>query len=346
MQALLIYTTIVFLVAGALGFSRLKASVWAWVDCLYYPLAAAGIILLFHNSGGQRQGIEAVQKKELLQQELVQTIAHQPRVHVDIDAGLYTSYISLIATIPGLAAVCPEASSTPACDAAKKLSPVIEEFLKTANAGADLPMEKRLLSTCNAAESMLLKLEKSGVLLSATSRELIGSYKALAQKNLGLGAAYEIERANEVIKSESQAELKILDQGGYLQSEAGAFVKEVISAQVNNATLILKGLAPCLATPNSELKQLNEWTDKKLTTEQRIQDFNQTIEKAKAYVDLGFYSFQLNLWPFVLVLALALKFGKGVSGVKDQCRTALKKLKVFWDRRFRTKQSEQGQDQA
>lgn len=182
MLVLLVYTAIVFLVAGVWGFSRYKAGVWGWVDCLYYPLAAIGVILFFHNNSGQLQEIEAIQDKQFLQQELVRYIANQPRVHIDIDSNLYTSYLTLIGTIPGLAAVCPEASSTPACEAAQKLSPMIKKFLNTANANADLPIEKRLLSTCNAAESMLLELEASGELLPSTSRELIGNYKAIAQK--------------------------------------------------------------------------------------------------------------------------------------------------------------------
>lgn len=345
MLVLLVYTAIVFLVAGVWGFSRYKAGVWGWVDCLYYPLAAIGVILFFHNNSGQLQEIEAIQDKQFLQQELVRYIANQPRVHIDIDSNLYTSYLTLIGTIPGLAAVCPEASSTPACEAAQKLSPMIKKFLNTANANADLPIEKRLLSTCNAAESMLLELEASGELLPSTSRELIGNYKAIAQKNMGLGAAYEVDRVNEVIKNESRSELKGLDQGGYLSSEAGAFVREVMSVQINNATLILKGLTPCLATRNSELKQLNEWTDKKLTTEQRIQEINQTIEKAKTIVDLGLYSFQLKSWPFFLVLALALKFGKAIFGVNEQCKAAFRKLKILRDQRSRNK-SDQGQDHA
>ncbi|MGE8097100.1 hypothetical protein [Pseudomonas fluorescens] len=346
MQVLLLYTAIAFLIAGSSGLWRHKANLWAWVDCLYYPFAAIGIILLFHNSNGQRQAIEAIQNKELLQKELTLTLANQPRVHVDIDAELYKSYIALMETIPQLAAVCAKVSPTPACEAAKRLSPMIETFIKTASTGADRPMEKRLLSTCNAAESMLLEIEKSRVLPSTTTRELIGSYKALSQQNLGLGATYEVNRANEAIKSKSLAELQMLDQAVYSHYDTGAFVKEMESVQVNNATLILTGLTPCLATPNSELKQLNEWTDKKLTTQQRIQNFNQTIEKAKTSVDPRFYSFQLNLWPFVLVLALALKFGKGVAAVKPQCSIALGKFKAFWGRRLRTKQSAQDQDQA
>ncbi|PPK35159.1 hypothetical protein CD175_30145 [Pseudomonas laurylsulfatiphila] len=343
MLVLLIFTAIVFLAACVWGFSRYKSGVWVWVDCLYYPLAAIGVILLFHNNSGQRQEIEAIQDKQLLQQQLVRDIANQPRVHIDIDSTLYSSYITLIGTIPGLAAVCTEASSSAACNAALKLSPMIKKFLDSANADAELPVEKRLLNTCNAAESMLLELEASGELLPSTSRELIGNYKAIAQKNMGLGAAYEVDRANEVIKIESQSELRALDKGGYLNAEAGDFFREVMSVQINNATIILKGLTPCLETRNSELQKLNEWTDKKLTTEQRIQEFNQIIEKAKTVVDLGLYSFQLKLWPFFLVLALALKFGKAVFGVNEQCKAALRKLRILWDKRTHTK-SVQRQD--
>lgn len=332
MPLLIIFSVTAFFFIGLIGFLCHKSKFWTWVDCLYYPLAAIGIILLFHNNSGQRQVVEATQKQELLQKEQQLALENQPRVKVKMDVGLYEGYINLINSIPKLTEICKESVSTPKCDAAKKLSPMVTKFVSVANAGADLPIEKRLLKTCNSAESMLLEIEESKALLSTTTQELIKSYKSLSQRNLGLGAYYEVGIANGVIKSKSLDQIQMLDEAVYRGSEAGDYVKQMQLAQVDNATLILTALTPCLSTPNSELKQLNDWTETQITTQQSIDRYTKIIETSKNYFDPKTYAFQLNLWPFLLILALALKFGKGVSSVKPQCIAIFELYKTFWVR--------------
>ncbi len=332
MPLLIIFSVITFFFIGLIGFLCHKSKVWTWVDCLYYPLAAIGIILLFHNNSGQRQVVEAQQNQELLQKEQQLALENQPHVKVKMDIGLYEGYINLINSIPKLADICKESVSTPTCEAATKLSPMVTTFVSVANAGAGLPIEKRLLKVCNSAESMLLEIEKSKVLLSTTTQELIKNYKLLSQRNLGLGAYYEVSIANSVIKSKSLDQIQMLDEAVYRGSEAGDYVKQMQLALVDNATLILTALTPCLSTPNSELKQLNDWTETQITTQQSIDKYTKIIETSKNYFDPKTYAFQLNLWPFLLILALALKFGKGVSSVKPQCVAIYELCKTCWIR--------------
>jgi len=330
MLYLIAFSLTAFIMIGALGFRYNESNTWSWVDCVYYPLAALGIVLLFHNNTGQREVIEAKQKQESLQKERELALANQPHIATKMDAVLYGKYMQLLEGVQKLADICEDGGRTPTCEAARRMSPSIKPVIDIANSGAELPFERRLLQTCNAAESMLLAIEKSDALLPVTSRELIASYKTLSQQNLNFTAAHEVSTASEKIKAKSLELLKAIQKADPVNTDAGKFIDQMYVAQIDFAAQILTSLTPCLATPVSELKQLNDWTDNQASIEQNIENYKISIEKSSNSMDYNAYLFQLKLWPFVLISALALKFGKAVSSIKKQCIEIRPRLKMLW----------------
>lgn len=313
--ALLVLALLLFSVNFMFAVKAPKHGFWVFVDCLYYPLAAIGIALLFHNNSGKREELALVQQKEVITQALGNLLTRQPQVDIDSAARLFDSSLKLVAHIPEMVKVCGSSSQSPACQAAINLAPAVNKFLDVAQKNDGKPDAMHLSRTCSAASSMLIEIDKSSGIFSPASSLLIEKYKSLTQKGLGWSAQNEIARVSDKLKSEALEQLILVEKATYDGSKAQASVMADYRAEIDYAALILNGLLPCIATQQDELKDLELWNHEKVSSEKSLVKNDADIKIAKERQDPFFQQLQISLWPFILIIALALKFGKGVAAV-------------------------------
>jgi hypothetical protein len=327
--ALLVVTVFLFLLNFFAAIKRPKHGFWVFVDCLYYPLAAIGIALLFHNNAGKREEIELVQQKEVITQTLVELSSTKPEVDLDSGARLFDSSLKLILNISGMTKICEGLPQSSNCRASLALAPAVNKFLDVAQNYDGALSAMHLSKTCSAANSMLLEIDKSSGVFSPASRLLIEKYKILTQRGLGWAAQYEIVRASEALKSEALRELETVERDTFDGSRSQADVMAVYRSEINYIALILNSLLPCVATQQGKLKEFEVWNNKIVSNETSVAEKEAKIKIAKERQDPFFQQLQISLWPFILILALSLKFGKGVAAV---C--------VWWRARSETKKTE------
>ncbi|PPE64125.1 hypothetical protein F152LOC_00910 [Pectobacterium brasiliense] len=309
------------LLAGCIGLRYNKPSTWLWVDCLYYPLIAASVWVLFQNNTGERRAIEINEQKTKMESLYNELARNQPAMTYNVSEGLYSVSLELLTLSSKMVESCGDLY-LPECEAARKIDRPIQKFIKEIAPHSNEVIDKRIISTCNAAQNLLLEIEKEGELLSSTTNYLIKGFRDISQRKLGIGAFGAIPKAQQDLEQASFIELRMLD-AVYSSSSEGQFLKNIREVQTRTASTMLQGLLPCMAADIDQLKAVNEWQEKRESIHQTIDDQNKMIQAVRAQVDIVFYKFQLYNWPYIIIVALSLKFMKAVAGMQCQIKNIL-----------------------
>lgn len=307
-----------FLLFGALGFRRYRSSRWNFVDTLYYPLAAVGVILLFISNSNQRRLLELNQLAATHRSEANALLASKPSITVRVDPGLTDSSLALIATISAYADACQRLPLVdPRCTVATQMKPEVDEVLRVSRAPATSP-ESRLLNTCLAAAQMVQNLADRQTLPEQFRRH----YRAALERKL---SPNEYEKAEQIANDFHAQALEKIETFQQLFKEDTAVNRFVLDKMLSEAELgrtTLQGLYPCIVAPQEELAKLIKWTTEIQSKEQFLRDLE--LERARAREATGnpiVTAISLNLWPWILVFALSLKFGKGIAAVRKAYST-------------------------
>ncbi|ATN12543.1 hypothetical protein CRN80_24160 [Pseudomonas sp. FDAARGOS_380] len=322
------------LLAACIGLRFHKPSSWLWVDCLYYPLVAVSVWVLFQNNAGERQVIEINEQKTEVELRYSELAKNQPAMSYNVSEDLYRTSLELLTFSSIMNKSCGSFYS-PECEAARTINPPIEKFINEIAPHRKEAIEKRIISTCNAAQNLLLEFEKEGELLSSTTNYLIKGFREISQKKLGIGAYGAIPKAQQELEQASLEDLQMLDKAVYSRSNVGQFIKETREAQIRNASSMLQGLLPCMAADMDQLKAVNEWKEKSESTLKIIDRQNIELRAAKSKVDIAFYRFQLYYWPYIIIFALSLKLAKAAAGIRPQINAILILLYDLKKRIFR-----------
>ncbi len=103
-----------------------------------------------------------------------------------------------------------------------------------------------------------------------------------------------------------------------MKGEAVDFVLESNREEARYGEVILQSLLPCMVAPKKDLELLVQWTQVRESEQlelKRIEQSRQAIKEAP-HTNPFATKLHLLLWPYVLVAALSLKFGKGVAAVR------------------------------
>lgn len=308
------------ILAGCVGLRYHKPGSWLWVDCLYYPLVAVSVWVLFQNNAGEREVIEINEQKTQVELRYGDLARNQPPMKYDVGEDLYSASLELLTFSSIMNKSCGGFYS-PDCEAARKINPSIEKFISEIAPHSNEVIEKRIISTCNAAQNLLLEVEKEGEWLSSTTNYLIKGYKEISQRKLGVGAFGAIPKAQQELEQASLEDIQMLDKAVYSHSSGGQFLKKTREAQIKIANSMLQGLLPCMAADIDQLKAVNEWQQKSESTRKIIDEQSKKLESAKSKVDIVFYKFQLYYWPYIIIFALSLKLAKAAAGIRSQVNT-------------------------
>jgi hypothetical protein len=326
MTAIIAFLLIGFATAGCIGLVFHRSSFWHLVDLIYYPLSAIGVALLFANNATQRQLYELGQLSEKHKAELHTIVSAKPSTQTLVSGGVADSSFRLISTISELGDVCKKVPTVdPQCMVAENLEPSVTAFMQITLRPYTSP-ELKLASECLAAEHLLDDIRAKDQISSLIGDELIAQYKHAVAKNYD-------PLAYEAVVKESQAfEQRGLGQIEWLRnvlqdkdSESMRLVLAMRRSEVDFGKTILQGLFPCIVAPKKDLDLLAKWTTSRQTEEEeikRIERDRQRIKESSAGDPLLLWA-QLNLWPFVIVSALFLKFAKASSALRKSVPTAV-----------------------
>jgi hypothetical protein len=319
MTAFVAFLIILFATAGTVGLRFYRSSAWNFVDVVYYPLAATGVALLFASNSTQRQLFELGQLADRHKAELQVIVSAKPEVRIMTSSELVDASFRLIATISELGAVCSKIPTVdPKCIIAKKLEISVQAFLKVTQAEYASP-EIRLAAACSAAERLLDDIRTKEEISSLIGDELIQQYKIAVSRN------YHPLDYESVDKEAQAFEQRALGRVAWLRnavqnddSESMRLVLDMRRSEVDFGKVIFQGLYPCIIAPKKDLDLLAKWTTSRQSKEEEINRIERDRDRVKgsSAVDPLLLWINLNLWPFVLIAALCLKFAKATATLR------------------------------
>lgn len=313
------FTAILLGVAAVLGLRFHKSRVWIWVDVLYYPLAAIGVALLFVSNMTARELLAVDDRLATNAGALSEILANKPEVKTVPTSELIKTSFSLITGISDLAAACGKVPRMdPMCSAAEKMKGATDLFTSVARSPHS-SMEQHLADTCRAGDALLEKLRSGENMSSLVGEELSSQIKkAYVEQRNQLNYEATVRDSKE-FESRALERIAAVRRAVPDDSEMVNFVFATNRAEVRLGTSILYGLFPCVVVPRESLDKLLGWSasrDKQQSAIADLQEQRARLQGSGRRAPLALW-LQLNLWPFVLIAALALKFSKGVAGVVD-----------------------------
>jgi hypothetical protein len=327
-QTMILFTillTAAFLLALFFGLRFFKSGFWNYVDLIYYPLAAVGVALLFANTTAQRQLLELSQLEETHRKAIAALVEQRPQVQVNLSQELVDASFGVVATVPKFAEACQYPGNIdPRCSVAKKLAPSIADFLKAARSSPEQTLEQRLSIACPAADKMIAELREHDRMSSLIGDELVSQYKEAVGKGLSALSIDPLKDEIDAFKKHADSSLNLVRTALNDKSEAAKYVMETHLHEIEFGKILMQGLFPCIISARKDVEVLANWTRSRRTEEDQLAKLDVDRKKISsagwAFPRLA--RLHLFIWPYFLILALSLKFAKGVAAVKKHRSTS------------------------
>ena len=325
---LLVLSATAFLGVGAWGWAKPKLWLWRWADVVYYPLAALGIVLLFLSNDINRTLLKIEANRTATEEAWRARANPQPNVELQpTPAALLSARFDWFASVRSLGEVC-EGSTTPGCGAhsehARAIKAVFGEFAipRTEDPVALARAEDRfcragLAYVDRLAEDSSLSLGAFDRLKTALGQLSKGGDEAMLKAALARNIAHD----RQIFDSMSDAHER-------------AIAEPFISVQSEHAVVLLGQLSWCASRDDRTaegLKTLDAWQAEEQNRARTRAKFARDLQAAKdnktpTPIQQNSRKLQQQLWPYILVLALSIKFGKAISAVADDLTKAAKRL--------------------
>ena len=322
MSLVAVFGFILFAVGSALGFYLFERTVWNWVDVIYYPLAATGVALLFLSGTTQRNILQVEEQLVRNRAVLIELEGGRPPIDGVPPTAMLDNSFKLIAGIVELADVCskvPHMDST--CSVAEKMRSAAAEFTAVSTADYETP-EHRLAATCEAGTLFIARLRTREHMSSLVGDELAAQYQeARSRPRYYLDYAATVRDAEQF---EGKARIRVAEVRRMIddKSDAMTYVFAVYNAEIRTGSTVMRALYPCVAVTQKTLRPFVDWTvvrQSQETEKARLEEMKRQVQSTPA-MSRSLQWMQLNLWPFVLIAGLALKFAKGVATVRKSVR--------------------------
>jgi hypothetical protein len=145
---------------------------------------------------------------------------------------------------------------------------------------------------------------------------LISRYKAVSAKGYRTLEYDAVVREADDLAQSMRNQIEATDR--ILPSSDPAFdnyYHQMQEAEVDFAKALMQSLYPCIVTPQSDLNRLREYTSSRESIASQLISLKKQEASIKEHDSDGISTKIViyNIWPFVLIIALCLKFGKGVA---------------------------------
>jgi hypothetical protein len=296
---------------------------WRWADPVYYPLGIVGILLLFLNNESSRAVGELRDQRAAIDAELQTEQAKEPIRIGETGAGWIARSYALIDNEAGSIRTCVKGIFNK-CQFQSNQFDAIEAAYKDFQAPVDPkpnPVTAKVVTDFCARGDHLVEIlaEKSTSSVFPELRSSLADQKKQARAGSSANSDATIKEA---------LRRKLLYAGNdffaKFEGETRGIVALQWKADEEFAELVFDALAPCARIAEDAPAQLSAQEERRtkvteLESEKKAKD--DAIARLQGAVAPTWFERAVNfsqtqLWPFVLVLALALKFGKGIAGFR------------------------------
>jgi hypothetical protein len=310
-----------FLLFSAFGFVGWKYSgklIWNFVDVLYYPVVAIGVIVFFFQSVVLREIAITQALEEQQEDRLTQIGEARPDATAMLTNPDHIQFgARVLRVILQDNDACQRLGMTQAyCFVAEDIAPIVQNAERTLATYTGL---EDLHAVCTSATKVFQDLEDDEGLSTFLMRSLAEHYRDGLQQGF-LDNEYErvIAYLNGLRPTLEDSAADIAPELE-LDEDQIAYLTARYSAQINYGIWIAKAFEACLRAPETIRSGAyaawnTEYTgaaDQVAATREAIRDLNVAATQVN---HAG--RFRLLYWPYFLMLALALKFGKGVSTLR------------------------------
>ncbi|PKB13778.1 hypothetical protein [Janthinobacterium sp. 64] len=318
---IIFFLIVVFSVAFFIGWLCRKSFFWNWVDLIYYPLAAVGILLLFISNDLQREMFQVTQRAEAQNSLLLELKAKRPNIQVMNTEDLMSTYVEHLALVTRWVDMCRGNSIVvdPQCIAVQHLDKPTRKFLNIARARYD-SFPAKLLATCKAGDAMLAEIRESNAISSIVSDKLLSQYAHAVSLNISI---YDSDSITAQIREFNVGATKngdVVDEAVLQKTDAiSTILKKIRIAEIGYGEIIFRALSACISAPRKDLASLEKWetlTTSKVKEVTELEEQRERLKHSTTQHKTILWT-QLNIWPFVLLLALGLKFAKGAAALMN-----------------------------
>jgi hypothetical protein len=329
-QVLVWFSVLCAVAAVLAGLCAPKAWVWDWADAVYYPIAIVGVVLLFVSTERSRS-VDALRRE--VEQAKRNITAHENtkpefNAHNFQPVFLETSYGLLMSEV-GLGDACAKVlletsiRCITARDHARIVHKLFDGFSIPKAPAEDTRTAESIREFCERGYRLIDALQADVLIGNFVYAALKASFAELARRNLSpmdLGAT---DQAQQVFDAAEAKEAESI-----LGVASGDSRKELTDYYENErkfATNVFWSFSMCLRIPGADTQNLDRfqrWAtegDRAAADLHTIQGNLEKLQNSPAQLSNAekLIKFILdNLWPFILILALSLKFARGIANLR------------------------------
>lgn len=311
------------------GLAAPRAWVWNWADAVYYPIAITGVVFLYISN--ERSGSLDALRGDVAHAEQNITLHENAKpefnarnfqpVFLESSYGLLKSEVDLgdaCAKIPDISIRCITAKNH-----AKIAQSQFGGFSMPASPAEDTKTAEAIKDFCDRGYKFIDALQANVQIDNEVYGALKVSFAALAKRNLSpkdVGTTEDARKAFDAAQTrEAESVLR------FVTGDNAGEVKEYYERERNFATNLFYSLSMCLRIPQTDAQNLNrfeQWASEGVKAKADLNTLNAKMESLKnSPPELSTWEkmvkFTLdNLWSFILVAALSLKFARGISQLR------------------------------
>jgi hypothetical protein len=288
---------------------------------IYYPIGAVGVVFFFIQADADRNIYLNELRLQEQSEQLRRVLESRPAGYRQSDAFLVDPLLETLSVYIRLANACRGSHSVDAnCLASVQADKGIKQSLKLIRKvklddfGSE---EEFLLSYCSNFSTVIQELENQDALGRSMITWMVETFELGFESNFN---PYQFDSINAFIESRKSLALSEVDKlFSVLDGAEYQAVKLIRYEQVEIAKTIVQIFIPCFsASENIKNGQLAVWKNDlqeiQLNTS-RLEDETHKLRQVNGQIDKVGY-FNITIWPFIIILALSLKFAKAAASLK------------------------------
>jgi hypothetical protein len=313
---------------GLLGWRFQHNDAWEFADVLYYPLSVAGLILLALSYERTREITRLNQQEAEMEYRLDESRRQQPALtSTDIGSPFLRVSYDGIMQIVKLGQACEQSLSADekclrARDDGAKIDQILKGFQPYEGLASDLATARSIQDFCSRGYKVIEALESVGGINSIIYGELKQTFSELAKMNLTFFDWNTTEQHRNAFLVTIRAK-----RDGFVSAMPRDYqgtVREQWDAESSTAGLVALSFTMCQRIPSAYKQQMEtfyRWESTVKDLQQKTDEQKRIIEDLRktppgpSSMETRVDDIKSNTWPFIIVVALGLKFGKGVSKV-------------------------------
>lgn len=291
---------------------------WKHIDLIYYPLAAIGVGLFYVATTKDRDYLKVQSEVELAKLKVDSIKKDNPVPPADRKFISIGNPLQILRSHSSLADVCSRSMSPDGtCYAHISNQQVLQTALNTLEIGGSRISLEQAARFCARFEDTITTFENEGTIDGDILSRVKNAHNDALQGKWGnRGSIGFFDDLNEL-----EADLSSF---GYQQKpdsvtdEIWSFVEDKRAAEAAIGVSLLSAFRPCYGAPDAVRDGslvAYETRSQKLELHRIVTQAKAEQAKAALSEPSTAASFQLTWWPFILIAALALKFGKAVSSI-------------------------------